>query len=292
MRRLFTFWRIVAVLALALAAYVILIPDSDEPSGPHVARHEVSGVIVLDEKRDRLIAGLADDDSVKGLIVIVDSPGGTVTGSETLFEAIRKVAGKKPVVALMGELAASGGYLASIAADHIVARGNTLTGSIGVVKQEADVRGLMESLGVEVRLRRSDPFKASPDPFSATPAAVEAWEEEMIDEAHAWFRGLVGERRGLDGEALAAVTDGRVFTGRMALEAGLVDEIGGPDAARDWLTAQGVDSDLPVREAEVKREDRGLLWRLLGVRLPVEETASRLGLDRLTRGPRLFSLLE
>ncbi|MGM0583701.1 MAG: signal peptide peptidase SppA [Pseudomonadota bacterium] len=292
MRRLFTFWRIVALLALALAAYAILDLGGPSKSGPHVARHDVFGVIYSDPERDALIRDMAEDPDVKALIVRIDSPGGTVTGAETLFEAIRAVAAEKPVVALMGEVAASGGYLAAIAADHVLTRGNTLTGSIGVVKQQPDVQALLDSLGVEMKERRSDVYKARPSPFSDTPPEVEAWEDRMIEESYAWFRGLVGERRGLEGEALDSVADGRVFTGRMALERGLVDAIGGPEAARAWLEGQGVSPDLPVFEAKLEEEPTSLLLELLGVRLPAGLALERLGLERLTSGPRLYAIMR
>ena len=138
MRRLFTFWRIVALLALALAAWAIF--SQSGPSGPYIARHEITGIIFDDADRAAVLRGIADDPLAQALVLRIDSPGGTVAGSEALFHAIREVAERKPVVAVMGEVAASGGYIAAIGADRIVARGNTLTGSIGVVKQEVDVR--------------------------------------------------------------------------------------------------------------------------------------------------------
>ena len=246
MLRFITFWRVVAVLALGLFAYALFSGDG-EPAGPYVARHDLTGIIVLDDDRDALIRDLASDPDAAALLLRIDSPGGTVTGAEALYEAIRKVAEVKPVIAVMGEVAASGGYLAAIAADRIVAHGNTITGSIGVIKQEVDIRGLMDLVGVQVSERRSDVYKARPSPFSATPAQVAEWEDRMIGEAHEWFRGLVGDRRGLEGEALVAVTDGRVFSGRQALERGLIDEIGGLETARAWLVSEGVDAGLPTR---------------------------------------------
>jgi protease-4 len=291
MRRLFTFWRIVAILALALAAYAILDLGAPRAPGPHIARHDVFGVIYTDAERDALIRDLAEDDEVRALILRIESPGGTVTGAETLFAAVREVAERKPVVALLGEVAASGGYIAALGADHIVSRGNTLTGSIGVVKQEVDVRDLMDSLGVEVRERRSDVFKAQPSPFAPTPPIVDEWEEELIAEAYGWFRGLVADRRGLEGQALADVSNGRVFTGRQALERGLVDEVGGPETARAWLEGQGVPPGLEVIEKRVEEEDVGLLLRLLGADI-ARDAAARLGVQRLAHGPRLYAIMD
>lgn len=293
MKRIFTFWRLFALGVLGVAIYAALTTDAVEVGrpGPHVARFDVAGLITADPARDALLKDLAEDPSVAGVMIRIDSPGGTVAGSEALYEAIRKIAAAKPVVAQMEEVAASGGYIAAIAADHIVARGNTLTGSIGVVKQEVDVRGLMDRLGVTISERRSDIYKARPSPFSATPPEVDAWENELLADAYQWFRGLVGERRALSDAALDEAANGRAFSGRQALERGLIDDIGGPDEALSWLVSQGVPSDLPVRQAEVEREGESLIGKLLGLHLS-EIDAMTAQLKRLTYGPRFYSILQ
>jgi len=292
MRRIFSFWRLFALGVLGLAIYAAATTDAVEAArSPHVARFDVTGLITADPARDALLRELAEDAQVAALMIRIDSPGGTVAGSEALYEAIRAVAEAKPVVAQMEEVAASGGYIAAIAADHIVARGNTLTGSIGVVKQEVDARGLLDSLGVEISERRSDVYKARPSPFSETPPEVDAWEEELLEDAYQWFRGLVAERRALAGEALDEAANGRAFSGRQALARGLIDEIGGPEEALDWLAGRGVPRSLPVRQAEVERESDSLLGRFLGLDLS-DLSLARSQLNRLTLGPRFYSIAQ
>ncbi len=290
MRRIFTFWRIVALLALALAAYALFWPAA--PKGPFIARHHIEGIIFSDDERAAVLRGIADDPLARALILRIDSPGGTVAGSEMLYAAIRDIAAEKPVIAVMGEVAASGGYIAAIAADRIVARGNTLTGSIGVVKQEVDVRDLLGSLGVEIRERRSDVFKAMPSPFSPTPAIVDEWEDALIADAYQWFRALVGERRNLSDAELDQVADGRVFSGRQALERGLIDDIGGEEVALAWIVAQGVDADLPAITLELPEDEQSWLLDLLGLNAADGRLLRRFGLERLTPGPRLYSMLD
>ena len=135
-------------------------------------------------------------------MVRINSPGGTTAGSEALYASLRAVAEKKPVVAVMGELAASGGYIAAIAADHIVGRGNTLTGSIGVIMEYPDLTQVMARLGIGLETVRSSELKAEPSPFRPTNPAARALDEALVAEGYGWFRGLVGERRGLEGPAL------------------------------------------------------------------------------------------
>ncbi|MEM6744812.1 MAG: signal peptide peptidase SppA [Pseudomonadota bacterium] len=292
-RRLFTFWR--AFWVLALIAFVWgangalqVARDAADPPGPYVALHEVVGVITVDPERDALLRALASDPDARALVLRVDSPGGTTTGAEALFETVREISASKPVVALMGEVAASGGYIAAIASDHIIARGNTLTGSIGVVRQRPNISGLLDRLGIRIDEERSDEFKANPSFVSDGTIATRAWDEEVLQDAYGWFRGLVADRRGLEGAQLDLAANGRVFTGRQALERGLIDQIGGPVEARGWLADQGVDPSLPTRRIE-KIEIRPLWMRVLGVRLPDGGLALE---TRMPIGQRLYSILN
>lgn len=292
-RRLFTFWRVFWTLALiafiwAVNSAVRLASSELDPPGPYVALHEVVGMITVDPERDAVLRNVGNDPDARALVLRVDSPGGTTTGAEALYETLRVVAASKPVVALMGEVAASGGYIAAIASDHVIARGNTLTGSIGVVRQRPNFAGLLDNLGIRIEEERSDEFKANPSFVSDGTPATRAWDEEVLQDAYQWFRGLVAERRGLEGEALDLAANGRVFTGRQALQRGLIDQIGGPVEARRWLAEQGVDPSLPTRRVE-KDEERPLWARLLGVRLPDAVLALDSGLPL---GARLYSILD
>jgi len=246
-RRKLAFWRIVAILAVVIVVLALIPMPAGTARGDHVARISIDGVILDDSDRAERIARIARNDRAKALIVEIASPGGTVVGSEVLFENIRDVAAAKPVVAVVGEVAASGGYIAALAADHIVSRRNSITGSIGVISQIPDVTGLMERIGVSVTEIKSSPLKAAPNPFEEpSEAAIDATERLILD-SYDWFRGLVAERRGLEDAALESVSDGRVFTGAQAKENGLVDSIGGLEQARSWLeTEHEVPAALPV----------------------------------------------
>ena len=259
------FWRGFAVAAiLAIVVGALSFGDRLAARGDHVARFAIEGVILDDARRDRLLREMAAADHVKALIVQVNSPGGTTVGSEAVFDALRRVAAKKPVVAVMGEVAASGGYVAAIAADHVIARGSTLTGSIGVILEYPDLTEVMARWGVGLETVRSSDLKGEPSPFRPTPPAARAMEDALVADSYAWFRDLVAERRGLSGRALDAVANGRVFTGRLAREADLIDAIGGEPEAVAWLESRDAGlRGLPVRDWEVERET-GLLPSVLG----------------------------
>jgi protease-4 len=239
LRRQVSFWRVAAIVAVIIAVVALMSEDGGPLSrlSEHVARVRVEGFISGDEKTLKMFKNIAESNRVKAVILHIDSPGGTTVGAEALFEAVRKVADKKPVVAVMNSVAASGGYATAVAADHIVARGNTITGSIGVVFQWPDVSQLMNSLGVKVEELKSGDLKAEPSPFKPASERAKAVTMQMIWDSFEWFVKLVAERRQLQAEQVRLLADGRVYTGRQALKEKLIDEIGGEDAAVNWLVA-------------------------------------------------------
>ena len=179
----------------------------------------------------------------------INSPGGTTAGSEQLYDALVRLKAKKPMVVVVEGLAASGGYIAALASDHIVAQQTSLVGSIGVLFQYPNFADLMKTIGVKVEEVKSSPLKAAPNGFEPTSPEARAALESLVKDSYAWFRNLVQERRGMDAALLERVADGRVFTGRQALELKLVDELGDEKTALAWLVEREErQGDLPVRD--------------------------------------------
>lgn len=243
---------------LALIGFGIYAASSatGHPTGRHIARVHIDGTIFSSRDMDKLLEDIKDSEDVAALILRINSPGGTTTGAEVLYQNIRKIADTRPVVAVLGEVAASGGYVAALAADNIIARGNTITGSIGVIMEYPNVTNLLDELGIEMETVRSSDIKGGASPFRDPTPASRAAEQAMIADAYEWFQGLVSERRDLTGIALDAVSDGRVFTGRQALKNGLIDELGGEDEALAYLESVDPNSvELPVETWAVPSED-------------------------------------
>ncbi|MEM9148240.1 MAG: signal peptide peptidase SppA [Pseudomonadota bacterium] len=248
LRRRVALWRILAILAIVVAVVSLVPWSGTKQTKAHIARISIAGPILDERARLEGIAKVRDSDQAKALVVEISSPGGTAAGSEAIFEALREVAETKPVVAMMGEVAASGGYIVALGADRIYARQTTITGSIGVISQVPNVSGLLEKIGVDVTEIKSSPLKAAPSPVVPNDPAALAALEGLIVDSYDWFRDLVSERRGLEGVGLATVIDGRVFTGRQALELGLIDAIGTESEMRDWLASEhDLGTDLPLR---------------------------------------------
>lgn len=245
-RRLFG-WRLAALLLLLATVFTAVWRDDRISLGERVAQIDITGVIFDDQERLRAIRRLATDDSVRAVVLRIDSPGGTVVGGEELYRALREVAEAKPVVAAIAGTGASAAYMIALAADHIIARENSITGSIGVVLQNFNAAELLDKIGVQPDLIRSAPLKDQPNPFEPMPAAARAAIQAVVDDTYRWFVELVASRRGLSPAVALQLSDGRVYTGRQAFSLNLIDATGGIDDARGWLAeSRGISRDLPL----------------------------------------------
>jgi protease IV len=257
LRRKLGWWRMAAIAAIGVAGVAAFTrlsgADSPDKLSPHIARLSIQGMITGDKDTIDLIRKVGESQQAKALLLTIDSPGGTTTGAEKLYEELRRLNEKKPVVAVVGAVAASGAYIAALAADTIVAQGNSLVGSIGVLFQFPNFYKLLDSMGVKVEEVKSSPLKASPNGFEPTSDAAKAAIASLVADSYGWFKDLVKQRRRLDDAELAKVSDGRVFTARQGLPLKLVDVIGGEKEAIAWLEAnKKIAKDLPVREWKKK----------------------------------------
>ena len=250
-----TFWRIATItIAVALVATAIG-RFTGAASRSYIARLEVKQVIVNDPDRLKALDAISEDSNVKALLVAINSPGGTVVGGEALHHALVRAGDKIPVVAIMGDLATSAGYMIAVASDHIVAREGTITGSIGVLFQTAEITGLLDKLGISVEAIKSGPLKAEPSPFKKLTPEVRQATQSLVDDMFEMFVGMVARNRNMTPLKVRSLADGRVFTGRMALKEGLIDAIGGEREALNWLAEnKGLDENLPVRKLKIKRD--------------------------------------
>ena len=178
-----------------------------------------------------------EDSSIKAIVLRVNSPGGSVVASDEIYQQMLK--GEKPIVVSMGELAASGGYYISAPADVIMANPATLTGSIGVITQVPNLGELLEKIGVEVVIIKSGIHKDEGSPFREMTEEEEAIWQAIIDEAYGQFVAIVTEGRDLPEEKVREIADGRVYTGKQAMELGLVDELGNLPEAIDRAAELG-----------------------------------------------------
>jgi protease IV len=283
-RRKLTFWRVaaavVAIAAIATVA-VVITPNGRGAltTSGSIARIHIEGLIRSDNDRVEALERL-EKSQAAAVVVHINSPGGTTAGSEQLYDALVRLKAKKPLVVVVEGLAASGGYITAIAADYIVAQQTSLVGSIGVLFQYPNFSDLLKTVGVKVEEVKSSPLKAAPNGYEPTSPEARAALESLVRDSYAWFRGLVKERRGMDDALLEKAADGRVFTGRQAVEMKLIDQIGDEKAAVAWLVAQkGVKSDLPVQDYKLQPRFGDLTF----LRAAASITLDALGLSAIAR---------
>lgn len=265
LRRSLTLWRALAILAVfgTLAAGAVLRGPGTLPGAQHVLRLPVSGFISDDRRVMQAIERAARDDSVRAVIVAIDSPGGSMAGGEALHGALARLAERKPVIAVMGGTAASAGYMAALPAHRVFARDSTVTGSIGVLLQSFDLSELLERAGVRAQVIASGPLKDQPSLFRPLSEEGRAALDRVVSDLHAQFVDMVAAGRRMAPDQARLLADGRVLTGRQALAAGLVDAIGGEREARAWLAAERqVPDSLPIRDAQIGGSAERLISRV------------------------------
>src|SRR6187402_3454695 len=256
-RRKLTFWRVAAVvvaIAAIVAVGVLATPAgrASLTSPGAIARVNIEGLIRSDQQRVEALERLEKSNHA-AVIIHINSPGGTTAGSEQLYDSLVRLKAKKPLVVVVEGLAASGGYIAAIASDHIVARQSSLVGSIGVLFQFPNFSELLKTVGVKVEEVKSSPWKAAPNGFEPTSPEARAALDALVKDSYAWFKDLVKQRRGMDDTQLEKVVDGRVFTGRQAIDLKLIDQLGDEKTAVTWLVEQkNVKKGLPVRDYKLQ----------------------------------------
>jgi len=211
----------------------LLFPDLDLSIEDRVALIRVEGVILDAQSTVTDLKRFGENPSVKAIVLRIDSPGGGVVPSQEIYDAVQRVRNKhnKAVIASMGTVAASGGYYIAAATDRIIANPGTLTGSIGVIMETANVEGLLKKIGVEGIVVKSGKFKDVGSPLRKMTDEEQALLQSVMDDVHKQFIDAVAEGRALEPSTVQALADGRIFTGRQAKEAKLVDELGNLDDA-------------------------------------------------------------
>ncbi len=218
---------VIAVVSLAIT----LLQKGGVPIGDKVGLVRIEGPIVDSKNATDEIGDYAKDPSIKAIVLRVDSPGGAVAPSQEIYEEVKKAMAKKKVVVSMGSLAASGGYYISSPATRIVANPGTLTGSIGVIMEIPNIEGLMNKVGVKTEVIKSGKHKDIASMFRSMGKEEKEILQGVLDDVHEQFIESVAEGRKMPVEKVTALADGRIFTGRQALDAGLVDELGNLDDA-------------------------------------------------------------
>ncbi len=251
LKKLVARWRFISLFLLLII--VLLVPyigtdvsvfKAKQGGNNIIARIYISGFIDDDHARDRLIHKIKENNKVKGVIVHIDSPGGTFVGGEALYNSLRELSAKKHVVSVMGNIATSAAYMAAIATDHVIAHHGTITGSIGVLLQSFNLTDLASKIGVNVDFLKAGEFKDSLSPFVKMSDESRNLLNEMLEDEYNYFLSLVAKRRSMSLQEVKEKAEGKVYAGQQALKLSLVDQIGGEVEAINWLKSNNIDAKI------------------------------------------------
>lgn len=253
------------VLAAGFGAILVLnlvFPDLDLSTGDRIALIRVEGVILDSQETVGELKRFSENPYVKAIVLRIDSPGGGVVPSQEIYDEVKRIRAKnnKAVIASLGSVAASGGYYIAAATDRIVANPGTLTGSIGVIMETANVEGLLQKIGVEGVVIKSGKYKDVGSPLRKMTEEERALLQNVMDDVHAQFIEAVAEGRAIEFADAQALADGRIFTGRQAKDVQLVDEIGDlEDAIQLAADVVGIEGEPRVIEPRRRFSLRELL---------------------------------
>lgn len=264
------FW--IVAIGLGVTFLVnLFFPDLDLSGEDRIALIRVEGVILDAQTTVGDLKRFGDNPTVKAIVLRIDSPGGGVVPSQEIHDAVKRVRNKnnKAVVASMGTVAASGGYYIAAATDRIMANPGTLTGSIGVIMEMANVEGLLKKIGVEGVVVKSGRYKDVGSPLRKMSGEERALLQVVMDDVHQQFIQAVADGRSMDVAEVQLLADGRIFTGRQAKDAKLVDELGDlDDAIRLAADLAGIEGEPKVVEPRRRFSIRELLESQLAGMLP------------------------
>ena len=243
-----------AIIFAVIAGLSLMMTYSHKISfGNKIALVKITGIIVDSAVVIEELKEYGNDNSVKAVVLRVDSPGGAVAPSQEIYEEVVKLKEKKKVIVSMGTVAASGGYYISAPADKIVANAGTLTGSIGVIMEIPNIAGLMQKIGVETQVIKSGDHKDMASMFKALKPEEKQILQDVLDDVHRQFIKAVSDGRNMEFEAVRKLADGRIFTGKMAKEFGLIDELGNlQDAIMLAGRLAGIEGEPKVLEKKEK----------------------------------------
>ncbi len=244
-----TLWLVITIIS------VLLIFNFPEKKQDFIAKIYIDDIIFSNDELLDKLDNLSLQEDLKGILVNVNSPGGTVVGSQRIYRKLKSLGEKFPIVVSMQEVAASGGYMVSLAGDKIFCHQGTITGSIGVILQSASFQNLLQKLGIDPIIIKSGKMKSSPNPLERVDEETKSKIYNLVDDMYKDFLSLVIKSRNLNENSIKAISDGSVFTGLQAINLNLVDSIGDENDALEWLKkSANLDNDVKVIDIEKAKD--------------------------------------
>ncbi len=252
-------WRFLAAMLALLLFMLFSYYNSDLtllPGKNYIARIKIENMILQDDYRDQAIRDLAEDPALKGVILHIDSPGGTSVGGEDLYLVLSDLAAKKPLTVVMDGMATSAAYMAAVTGEYVVAHRASITGSIGVIFEMPNIQGLADKIGVTMTTISTGPLKGEPSPLKPLSEEARTILQSVVDDFYRYFIEIVAKGRKLSIETVTALADGRIYSATQALDKQLIDAIGTEKNALAWLQEKkSISAEVPVVDVDLTEPD-------------------------------------
>jgi len=256
LRRRIRLWRIIAITVGAFAIFSAVSKNValTDIGQDYIARISVENIIDIDRERNEILDEIAKNKKIRAVIMHINSPGGTAAGGETLYLALKDLNAKKPVIAIMNNMATSAAYMIALPTERIFAQRSSLTGSIGVIMQTPNLKGLAEKIGVDVQTVRTGSMKGEPMMLEEMTPETRTVMQDLLNDFYEVFVEMVAEHRPLTADEVRPLADGRVYSGKQAFSLKLIDALGGEKEARKWLSSnKSISGTLEIKNVKLHR---------------------------------------
>lgn len=251
-------WRAITFLSVTILILILgrsgikKIKKTNTNDKTIIARIAIKDIITRESYSNQKLKDL-EKDNIVAVILDIDSPGGEVTASETLYEFFKKLTEKKPVISVINSIGASGSYMVAMSSNYIIAYNTSIIGSIGVLIQSYEVTEMADKIGIKFINIKSSPLKAIPNPYEKFTEDVEVTVRHSMDDIYDYFLSIFIESRNIDHSKALEIGNGQVYTGRQALKIGLIDKIGNENDAIEYLKSKNIDTDnIKITDYDIK----------------------------------------
>ena len=253
-------WKILFIAMIAVIIIFSITRGNDPYKSDHIARIKIDDIIVDNSEVVSAIDEIAEDKSSSAIIVLINSSGGSPYMSEEIYHSLRRVSqSSKPVAVVIRSLAASGGFMVAMAGDRIFAGETSITGSIGAIMQTIDASVLAEKIGIKIKNYAYPEMKGVPSPTEKVPPFAEKILNEVAMDVYDSFINIVSTRRNIAKQELLKFADGRIYTGKQALELKLIDQIGGEHDALQWLyNEKNISKNAKIKDVHLEEKSFGI----------------------------------
>ena len=253
-------WKVISIILVFIACFFAINNKQSSNSimnygKDFIAVIEIDSVIQTDKHRTKVLEKLSENKNLKGVLLKINSPGGTITGSEILYNEIKKLSKIVPVYSLIYDVGASGGYMVALGSTKIFAHQTSITGSIGVLMQTLEAQELAKKIGARFRTYRSATYKAQPDSFEEPSEEIQKYMETAIKESHKFFENLVSVERKIPLSQISDVANGKIFMGNEAIVLKLIDDVSNEESVKQELLKQ-IGQKLDFKDISLKEDDK------------------------------------